>query len=222
MIEPRHKLPLPLPRTGRYETASPPSRGCGRLKVSRGRARAAELGLPAVLRALLKSWPVRQITRATVFLLQSIGRLASYARARMLFPDSDVIIHWSTEIKYPENITFGKRVIVGPRCTIGAIAPIVFGDDVHISKGVFVETGTLDIDTTLPPYRRSAKPIRVGNGVWLGASSVVLAGITIGDNAVVSAGVVVRKNVPANTVIADARPILQSLELLEREPVTGT
>lgn len=45
-----------------------------------------------------------------------------------------------------------------------------------------------------------AKPITVGNNVWIGAHSTVLAGVTIGDNAVIGAGSVVTRDIPANVV----------------------
>ena len=55
-----------------------------------------------------------------------------------------------------------------------------------------------------PEQRREgieiAKPITVGDNVWIGAGSTVLAGVTIGDNTVIGAGSVVTKSIPANVV----------------------
>lgn len=48
-----------------------------------------------------------------------------------------------------------------------------------------------------------AKPIVVGNNVWIGAGSVILAGVFIGDNTVIGAGSVVTKSIPANVVAFD-------------------
>ena len=45
-----------------------------------------------------------------------------------------------------------------------------------------------------------AKPIAVGNNVWIGAGTTVLAGVTIGDNSVIGAGSVVSRSIPANVV----------------------
>ena len=45
-----------------------------------------------------------------------------------------------------------------------------------------------------------AKPIKVGNNVWIGGNVVVLPGVTIGDNVVIGAGSVVNKNIPSNVV----------------------
>ncbi len=45
-----------------------------------------------------------------------------------------------------------------------------------------------------------AKPITIGNNVWIGAGSTILAGVEIGDNTVIGAGSVVKKSIPANVV----------------------
>lgn len=41
-----------------------------------------------------------------------------------------------------------------------------------------------------------ARPVRIGHGVWIGDSVVVLGGVTIGNGAVVGAGAVVTRSVP--------------------------
>ena len=100
-------------------------------------------------------------------------------------------------------------MIIGTHCTIGAVAPIFLGDDVHLSKGVFIDTGTADISTP-PPYAKLSKAIRIEKGVWLGAYSMVMAGVTVGENSIVAAGVIVRKSVPPGSFVVDERPRVQS------------
>ncbi len=46
----------------------------------------------------------------------------------------------------------------------------------------------------------AAKPISIGDNVWLGGGVIVLAGVSIGANTVVGAGAVVAKDLPANVV----------------------
>jgi len=165
--------------------------------------------MSSLLRVILASAPVRILTRLVVAIGYNLGRIASYSRARMLFPRSpDVVCHWSTEVKYPGNITLGRRVVIGTECTIGAAAAIYLGDDVLLSKGVFIDTGTADISTP-PPYAKLSKPIRIERGVWLGAYSMVMAGVTIGENSIIAAGVIVRKSVPAGSFVVDERPRVQ-------------
>jgi acetyltransferase-like isoleucine patch superfamily enzyme len=166
--------------------------------------------LKPVARVALSGWPVRALTRLLMATGRLCGRLASYCRARALFPGSpDVICHWTTEVKYPGNISLGRRVVIGSHCTIGAAAPVSLGDDVLLSKGVFLDTGTADISTPLP-YKRLSKPISIGAGVWLGAYSRVMAGVTIGENSIIAAGVTVRKNVPKDSFVVDEKPRVQS------------
>ena len=45
-----------------------------------------------------------------------------------------------------------------------------------------------------------AKPVTIGNDVWIGANCTILPGVTIGNNVVVAAGAVVTKDVPDNCV----------------------
>jgi len=47
-----------------------------------------------------------------------------------------------------------------------------------------------------------ARPIAIGNGVWIGFDSVVLPGVTIGDGAIVGARSVVTNNVPPFAIVA--------------------
>ena len=41
-----------------------------------------------------------------------------------------------------------------------------------------------------------ARPIRIGDGVWIGGGAIVLPGVTIGDGCVVGAGSVVTRDLP--------------------------
>lgn len=61
-----------------------------------------------------------------------------------------------------------------------------------------------------------ARPIRVGNNVWIGAQVCVLPGVTIGDNTVIGAGSVVNRDIPAN-VIAAGNPCRVIREITEED-----
>lgn len=111
--------------------------------------------------------------------------------------------HWTTEIKYPENIELGHHVAIGPNCTLGAMSSIRIGDHVRISKGAVIETAGLDLSTGRP-YKHHAKPIVIEDGAWIGSNAIVLGGVTIGENAVIGAGAVVTKDVPRDTVLVGA------------------
>lgn len=46
-----------------------------------------------------------------------------------------------------------------------------------------------------------AKPVNIGNDVWIGGNVTILPGVTIGNNVIVAAGAVVTKDVPDNTLV---------------------
>lgn len=46
-----------------------------------------------------------------------------------------------------------------------------------------------------------AKPVTIGNDVWIGGNVTILPGVTIGNNVVVAAGAVVTKDIPDNCVV---------------------
>jgi len=47
-----------------------------------------------------------------------------------------------------------------------------------------------------------AKPITIGEDVWIGGSTVICPGVTIGDRSVIGAGSVVTKDIPADVMAA--------------------
>lgn len=156
----------------------------------------------ALLKSLFSSLPVRAVTRLMMAIGGGFGRLASAMRTAAIFPRAKgLVCHWTAEIKYPENIALGRDVIVGPGCTLGAKAAIRLADHVHLSRDVLVETAGLDFSTQAPPYAHVAKPIHIGQGVWVGARAMILGGVTIGDYAVIAAGSMVTRDVPARAIV---------------------
>jgi acetyltransferase-like isoleucine patch superfamily enzyme len=54
----------------------------------------------------------------------------------------------------------------------------------------------------LPENVVEAKPVKIGNNVWIGFDSIVLPGVTIGDGSIVGCRSVVSEDVPAYCVVA--------------------
>ncbi|MFG6519364.1 acyltransferase [Sulfitobacter sp. 1A13496] len=106
------------------------------------------------------------------------------------------------DLKYPQNIHLGDRVIIGSNVSLGAHSPITMGDDVRISRDVIIETAGLNYSTGRPPYKHISKPVTIEKGVWIGARAIVLGGVTLGENAVIAAGSVVSRSVPPGTTVA--------------------
>jgi maltose O-acetyltransferase len=104
-------------------------------------------------------------------------------------------------VDYGENLHVGARTFINNNLTALDVAPIRLGEDCQIGPNVQLLTPTHPVD---PQPRRdkleAAKPITLGDNVWLGGGVIVCPGVTIGDNTVVGAGAVVVRDLPANVV----------------------
>lgn len=101
---------------------------------------------------------------------------------------------------YGQNVTVGKNVFINSGCCFQDQGGIEIGNNVLIGQQVVIAT----LNHDLSPEKRAnmiPAPVRIGNGVWIGAHATILPGVTIGNGAVVAAGAVVTKDVPENTVV---------------------
>lgn len=116
---------------------------------------------------------------------------------------------------YGYNITVGDCFYSNHNLIINDGGGVTFGDHVFIAPNCCFTTAEHAID---PEMRKAgieiAKPIRIGNNVWIGAGTTVLAGVTIGDNSVIGAGSVVKKDIPDSVVAVGVpcRPIRKITE----------
>lgn len=100
------------------------------------------------------------------------------------------------------SIRVGRNVFVNHGCTLNDIGGIEIGDDVMLGPNVSLLTSGHPLDPATRRRAITAAPIRLGNNVWIGASAIVLQGVTIGDDSVVAAGAVVTRDVPAGVLVA--------------------
>jgi len=107
--------------------------------------------------------------------------------------------------------TGGDIIVIGDRCNIGrgssivGIRSIQIGDDVTTGPNVYITDHNHSYaDPHVPITRQwpNEAPVRIGDGCWLGAGAVVLAGATLGRNVTVGAGAVVRGAIPDHSVVA--------------------
>lgn len=80
-------------------------------------------------------------------------------------------------------------------------AGVTIGDDVKLGPNVVIATAGHPLDPTeRAAGLEFARPIQIGNGVWIGASVVLVPGVDIGDGTTIGAGSVVTGSIPANSV----------------------
>lgn len=102
-----------------------------------------------------------------------------------------------------KNIHVGDYFLANYNVVILDIAEFRAGDYVWIGPNTLITT----IGHPLSPkgrreYLGIAKPVVIGNDVWIGGNVTILPGVTIGNNVVIGAGAVVTHDVPDNSVAA--------------------
>ncbi len=115
--------------------------------------------------------------------------------------DDNFLINQPFRCDYGEQISIGKRFFANFNFTVLDEAPVTIGDDCFIGPNVSIYTACHSTDPVERNTRREwAKPVTIGNNVWIGGSVTILPGITIGDNVTIGAGSVVTRDIPSNTV----------------------
>lgn len=129
----------------------------------------------------------------------------------------DIVITAPFYCDYGYNISVGKNFYTNHNCTILDGAKVKFGDNVFIAPNCVFSTAGHAIDSEQRGRGLEiARPISIGNNVWIGANVSVLPGVTIGDNTIIGAGSVVNKDIPAN-VIAVGNPCRVMREITEQD-----
>lgn len=103
---------------------------------------------------------------------------------------------------YGCNIHVGENFFANFNLTVLDEALVVFGDNCLVGPNVSIYTACHPLS---PEERNSwvewARPVTIGNNVWIGGSATILPGVTIGDNCVIGSGSVVTRSVESDTVV---------------------
>lgn len=115
---------------------------------------------------------------------------------------------------YGSNIECGENFFSNFNLVILDCAKVVFGDNVFIAPNCGFYTAEHPLDASIRNSGlESARPIKIGNDVWIGAGTQVLPGVTIGNNVVIGAGSVVVKDIPSNSVaVGNPCKVIRKLE----------
>jgi maltose O-acetyltransferase len=115
----------------------------------------------------------------------------------------DAVLEPPFHCDYGENVFLGERFYANAGCVFLDCARITIGDRVLLGPGVHVYAATHPVDAeTRRRGLECARPVTIGDDVWIGGAAVVLPGVTIGDRAVIGAASVVTRDVPADVVAA--------------------
>ena len=151
--------------------------------------RLAKAPLSAHLRG---AWLRRKFTRA--------GLLVAYGPVMVINRGGEIAV---------ENCSFfshvrleclpGGRIFMGNGTYLNRNAEVISAAQVHIGHDCKIGWDVIIMDTDqhgTGEQPLSARPIWIGDRVWIGCRAIILKNVTIGDDAVIGAGAIVTKDVP--------------------------
>ncbi len=98
----------------------------------------------------------------------------------------------NVNIKFPWRLTIGNHVWIGEKAWIYNIDQVNIGDNVNIAQGALLLTGNHNYKSV--EFETITGPIRIEEGVFIGAQSIVCPGVTCKSHSILGAGSVATHN----------------------------
>ena len=104
---------------------------------------------------------------------------------------------------YGTNMYIGEKVFFNFNCVVLDVMPVTIGSRTLFGPNVQIYTATHPLNfKERASGLEYAKPVNIGEDVWIGGSAVICPGISIGDRTVIGAGSVVTKDIPSDVFAA--------------------
>lgn len=173
------------------------------MKTEKEKMIAGEMYNPADATLVKDRERARRLVRLFNQSLETEGaKRTEYLKDLLGSTGENVYMEPNIRFDYGYNTYVGENFFANFDCTILDVCEVRIGDNCMIAPGVHIYTAAHPLD---PTERNSgkefAKPVTIGNNVWIGGSSVINPGVEIGDNVVIASGAIVTKNVPDNVVV---------------------
>ena len=98
-----------------------------------------------------------------------------------------------------QKVSIGNHTIINYKCLVHVTGGLVIGDNVSLSPGVWLLSGSHDVND--PDHVSLYRPIVIGDYAFIGARATVLGVVTVGEGAVVMAGAMVARDVPPYAIV---------------------
>ena len=103
---------------------------------------------------------------------------------------------------YGYNTYVGENFYANFDSVILDVAEVRIGDNCMLAPNVQIYTATHPLEyLARNSGKEFAKPITMGDNVWIGGGAIINPGVTLGNGVVVASGAVVTKSFPDNVVI---------------------
>jgi len=114
---------------------------------------------------------------------------------------SEICIEPPCYIDYGRNLHVGNNFYANFNVTILDCAPVTIGDNVFLAPGVHIYTATHPLDAVERRSVEFAKPVTIGDDVWIGGAAIILPGVRIGNRVVIAAGAVVTADIDDDVMV---------------------
>ena len=98
------------------------------------------------------------------------------------------------------NTCYGMHIHKSALIAVGAKMDKTYGAGLHIGEETAIASGA--IIYTHDYCRGLRANTHVGRRCFVGANSIIMAGVTIGDECVIGSGSIVTKDIPSNCMVA--------------------
>lgn len=104
---------------------------------------------------------------------------------------------------YGYNIEAGDKVFFNFNCVVLDVMKVTIGSRTLFGPNVQIYTAMHPVNhAERATGLEFAKPIVIGEDVWVGGSAVICPGVTIGSRSIIGAGSVVTRDIPENVFAA--------------------
>lgn len=126
---------------------------------------------------------------------------------------SKVVIKPWVRVKFPWKLILGNSVWLGESVWIDNISEVWVGNNVCISQGALIITGSHNYSAS--SFDLITKPIKIEDGVWICAKSIVFGGVTIYSHAVLSIYSVAKKDLGPYTINSGNPAIFKKTRIIK-------
>lgn len=111
-----------------------------------------------------------------------------------------VIIKPRVNIKHPWRLAIGDHSWIGENVWIDNLVNVTIGSNACVSQGACILTGNHDYKSSA--FTLITKPVRIEDGAWVGARSVVCPGVIVGRCAVLTVGSILTRDAEPDGIYA--------------------
>lgn len=129
----------------------------------------------------------------------SVGRIRiSILRMMGAKIGKGLVLKPNVKIKYPWKLTVGDNCWIGEKVWLDNVVAIEIGNNVCISQGALLLTGSHD--HTKETFDYSCGPIILEDGVWIGAKAIVAKNVKCKTHAILSLNSVAERDLEPYTI----------------------